>query len=416
MGFPSYPRLTTLICYLFLIVSPLLERAACQPGVAQRFLTHSHKTKNSTQAKERCRNSNISSCQRNPSLFQTSTNDDTSVSTREFFGIFQSLGTSWHTLLHMFRGIVNSAGGETFQKDVHVESLEEGRDWLYQQNDWSKILSAYSILYEDLDVAVDDILDSFLLWASADEAPDRKCHLDGGINGKEPRVNVSKAKRRLEKYETWMAKLNNDLADLTALSLKETFSVFDMKLSIDGCRRLVWWLDLGAIDWEGFVDDVSPRDIARVFVWLSHYMLLHPDAQQNGLVIVNSLNQIGLWSFMTMLPVELGMQLDEFVISVIPIKTKFVVLMERPPWAKFAYQLLKPFLQSNMRRRVVVIEEGQYPASYLYEVVGKEAIPEGVQNYEGSKQVDIIQGYMEEKKHYWSSYLTFSKKKGAMQR
>jgi hypothetical protein len=114
---------------------------------------------------------------------------------------------------------------------------------------------------------------------------------------------------------------------------------------------------------------------------------------------------------MTMLPVDLGMQLDEFTISVIPIKMKFVVVMERPPWAKFAYQLLKPFLHSKMRRRVVVIEEGQYPPGYLYEVVGRDAIPEGVQNYAGSKHADIIHAYMQGKQHYWSHYLSFSSKK-----
>jgi hypothetical protein len=314
----------------------------------------------------------------------------------------------------MFRGIVNSAGGETFHKDVHVDTLEEGREWLYQENDWKQILKAHTTLYEDFDVTIDDLLDSFLHWASADEAPDGKCHLQGGLNGKETKINVSKAQRRLEKYEAWMVNLEEDLKDLTAVSLKNTFSIFDMKLSIDGCQRLAWWLDLAAIDWDAF-EDLEPRDIARVFVWMSHYMLLHPNAQHNGLVFVNSLNQIGFWSFMTMLPVDLGMQLDEFTISVIPIKTKFVVVMERPPWAKFAYQLLKPFLQSDMRRRVVVIEEGQYPPNYLYEVVGRDAIPEGVQNYAGSKHADIIHAYMQEKQHSWSHYLSFSSKKRPQQ-
>jgi hypothetical protein len=402
-----YPRPGMITLFLYLVLQ--IERGACQPGIGQRFLT-SYQNQNSTHRKEARRDDNTRRCRGSSSL----KNDDTSVSTSDFFALFQKLGTSWHTILHMFRGIVNSAGGETFHKDVHVDTLKEGREWLYQENDWKQILKAHTTLYEDLDVTIDDLLDSFLHWASADEAPDGKCHLQGGLNGKETKINASKAQRRLEKYEAWMVNLEEDLKDLTAVSLKNTFSIFDMKLSIDGCQRLAWWLDLAAIDWDAF-EDLEPRDIARVFVWMSHYMLLHPNAQHNGLVFVNSLNQIGFWSFMTMLPVDLGMQLDEFTISVIPIKTKFVVVMERPPWAKFAYQLLKPFLQSDMRRRVVVIEEGQYPPSYLYEVVGRDAIPEGVQNYAGSKHADIIHPYMQEKQHSWSHYLSFSSKKRRQQ-
>ena len=116
------------------------------------------------------------------------------------------------------------------------------------------------------------------------------------------------------------------------------------------------------------------------------------------MVFINALNQMGIWSFMTMLPFDLGMALDEFIISVIPLKTKYVVLLDRPPWAKFAYQLLKPFMKSEMRQRVGVIEDGLYPPAYLYEVVGtsEQAVPIGLNGYPGSTKADIARPYLEE--------------------
>eukprot|EP00980_Cylindrotheca_fusiformis_P007739 scaffold1640_cov101-Cylindrotheca_fusiformis.AAC.6 len=310
----------------------------------------------------------------------------------------------------MFRGIVNSAGGETHPDDVQVDTLKEGREWLYQEKDWKDSLKDYAILFGDLDSTTDDVLNSFLHWASVDETTDGKCHLKGGVNAKETRINVSRAKRRLERYENWMATVAEDLKDLTAMSLKNTLPIFGMKLTIDGCQRLVWWLDLTAFDWDAF-HDLHPKDIARTFVWMSHYMMLHPNGQQYGLVFVNSLNQIGFWPFMQMLPLDLGMQLDEFLISIIPVKTKFVVLMERPSWAKFAYQLLRPFLQAKMRRRVAVIEKGQHPPGYLYEVVGRGSVPEGIQSYPGSKKADIIHAYLLGKGRSWKPSTLFSNKK-----
>lgn len=374
-----------ILVFVLLLAVQRIEQASAQPGVGLRFLLSSHGDEEYQHEGEKQIHS---------------TDDDTSVSHNEFFGIFQKLGTSWTTILNMFRSIVNSAGGTTMQNDVYVKDLMEGREWLHQQRNWQKLLQPHMTLYRDFDKTFEDILDSFLRWAASDEAPDGKCRLEGGVNGKESKINVSKALRRLEKYVNWMVEMEMDLDDLKATSIKETFSIFDMKMSIDDCHRLVWWLDLGAIDWKRF-DNAEPREIARIFVWVSHFMMLHPNAQERGLVLINSLNQIGFWPFMTMLPVDLGMALDEFVISVIPIKTKFVVLMERPPWAKFAYQMLKPFMKSNMRRRVVVIEESLYPTDYIFQVVGTNAIPKGIENYPGKDGVEILHPYFEKKINRW---------------
>ena len=167
-----------------------------------------------------------------------------------------------------------------------------------------------------------------------------------------------------------------------------------MKLSYDDCQRLVWWLDLGAIDLE-VLNTIPPKEIHRLFVWISHRMLFDEKAQENGMIFVNSLANIHFWPFMTMLPLDLGMKLDEFVISVIPLKTKFVLLLERPKWAKISYGLLKPFLKMDMRRRVVVVEDG-VPSSFVAEVLGgKHCIPLGFDGLEGTSNADVAGPYFE---------------------
>ena len=320
----------------------------------------------------------------------------------------------------------------------------------HPHNDWKALLQPYEEIYKDFDMSIDDILKAFLRWSLADEAPDIttksstnmnddsnkttkyfkkyfpsrssssstdlssssspsssqvSCHLKGGINGQHRTINVSKAERRLERYIHWMENLTKDLdfnnggGKLTAVSMLPSLEIFDMKITNDDCSRLVWWLNLGNVNWSKW-DTLSPNDIKRLFVWISHYMLFDNNAQTHGMVFINALNQMGIWSFMTMLPFELGMALDEFIISVIPLKTKYVVLLERPPWAKFAYQLLKPFMKSEMRSRVGVIETGLYPPEYLYDVVGtsEDVIPVGQgEHYPGSDQADILKAYLDEK-------------------
>ena len=388
--------LTVAVTFVFVLRVP---PSSCQPGVGYRFFKSSFSDKTNVTISRPEQNNRESEGYKKNALHHHHHHDDTtSISMNEFFGMFGKLGTNWNTLLAMFRSVISAAGGKTYKQDVHVDTLEQGREWLYRTKDWKSLLEPHNQqLYDDFGVTVDDILDSFLHWASADEVEDLICKLQGGVNGRESSINVSKAQRRLERYVIWMNDLQSDLHGLTTVSVKDAFDILDTKVTIDDCNRLVWWLDLATIDWDRF-DKLEPKEITRVFVWLSHYMLFHPNAQQYGMVFINSLNQIGFWSFMTMLPVDLGMQLDEFMISVIPLKTKFVVLLERPPWARFAYQLLKPFLQSEMRRRVVVIEEGHYPPSYLFEVVGgTNVIPDGMKNYSGSPSADIIHPYINQK-------------------
>ena len=55
------------------------------------------------------------------------------------------------------------------------------------------------------------------------------------------------------------------------------------------------------------------------------------------MVFANNLADVGMWSYMTMLPVDLGMTLQEFIISAIPLQTKLVLISSRPSWVELCW-------------------------------------------------------------------------------
>jgi hypothetical protein len=379
-------RITTLLPLVLLSLALLFPPCISQPGVGQEFLSNHY----SAHPEQQNSSNNLAVNETNPDI------EEKLAQSLDFFGVFTKLGTSWHTILQMFRTILNLAGGTQSKDDIYGEGMEEALTTLKTlvPSDWN--LNDIGVPFEEFDKNLDDLYRTFLNWAAADGASDNveRCVLEGGVNGRQEPINVSKAYRRLERYATWMKELRKDIVEppLTASSLQTTWKSFSMKITYDDCQRLVWWLDLGIVDLERIRNQMRPKEITRIFVWLSHFMMFNENAQENGMVFCNSLANIGFWPFMTMLPLELGMQLDEFVISVIPLKTKFVLLMQRPPWAKFAFQMLKPFMKRTMRRRVVVIEDGLYPSSFVYEVLGNgtQCIPTGLDAYVGSPDADIV--------------------------
>ena len=98
------------------------------------------------------------------------------------------------------------------------------------------------------------------------------------------------------------------------------------------------------------------------------------NAIDNGTVLVNSLANIGFWTFMTILPLEIGIQTDEFMITAVPINSILVCMLDRPSWAKFAYGILSVFLNGDMKSRVFMVPE-QNQDSVLEDVLGADFIP-----------------------------------------
>jgi hypothetical protein len=379
------------VVVLILLGSSVLRSCFAQPGVGEGFLEPNTPTANWEEEEPDCAKNDENSSNR----------DDGSVHPMEFFGIFSKLGTNWRSFLKLLLKAVGSAGGTTHRKDMYVDTMEEAVVSLKEMIESAKEKGSASqwsfqtVPFDEFEQSLDDLLVVFLNWAATDGAPDdqTKCSREGGVNGRHETINVSKAFRRLENYAEWMD--HGDLMDppLTANSLEEIWKAFEMQITYDDCNRLVWWLDLSKVDFDK-LKAMPPKEVHRLFVWISHYMLFSPQAQENGMVVCNSLANIHFWPFMTMLPLELGMKLNELVISVIPLKTKFVLLMKRPPWAKFGFQLVKPFLKREMQRRVVVIEDGIQPRSFVNDVVGgKSAIPAGFDGLAGTENVDVVESY-----------------------
>jgi hypothetical protein len=397
-----------------LMVAILVQYTRCQPGVGQRFI--SSRLSSGGLLEEIMNeepillvddnNSTISSFAAQKDQQQPSENYDV-------FGIFDSLGTSWYAILQTIRNIVRSSGGTTFPDDVIANDLSTALVMLQEMipNEWThtSASTAQATLLSDIlplneyGKTLEDLYLSFLHWSLADSAEDQQeesatCQLHGGVNaGKSKGINVSKAYRRMERYMEWMQEAHDDLVypdKLSAASLVDIWSAFQMKMTFDDCGRLVWWLDLALVDLPRIRSEFAPRDITRLFVWIAHYIMFHPQAQNQGIVFFSGMGHVDLWTFMTMLPVDVGLKLDSFTISVIPAKTKFLVLYDRPGWAKFLFQLIKPFLRRSMQRRVIVIEEGLYERDIVKDVLGtgKQAIPSGLGHFwlDGSDDADFL--------------------------
>jgi hypothetical protein len=121
-------------------------------------------------------------------------------------------------------------------------------------------------------------------------------------------------------------------------------------------------------------------------------MLFDKKGQDNGIVFIQCFAGMSFWSWMTMLPLNLGIQVDEFLISVIPLKTRIVLFLERPPWVRFGYQLLSAILTRAMKKRVFMVPD-KNPQQSVEKVVNAECIPvdfDGLNGMLVQDQLDIF--------------------------
>jgi len=300
--------------------------------------------------------------------------------------------------------VVQGADGKEMKGDEYVTELDEALNLLQEmlkkseatsEEDWSFSTSPL----KDFGKTTDDILLAFIRWSMVDNYHDNpedgnSCTLIGGINhppSETEKINVSKAFRRLTAYQHWMRSVSSDLKDppLTYLSIKSTLSIFSLHVSHDECERLVWYVNLGKTDLAKLKLQ-SPRETTRMFVWIAHLLFLDEKAQTKGLVVVDDMAEIGFWDYMTMLPIQVGISVDRFLISVTPLKAKNVVLMHRPKWAEIGYSLLSWFLTKKMKNRVTMVEKGQENYMMTKVVGGAEFVPRDFSDVEGLINEDII--------------------------
>mmetsp|Transcript_20993 Transcript_20993/g.39870 ORF Transcript_20993/g.39870 Transcript_20993/m.39870 type:complete len:402 (+) Transcript_20993:174-1379(+) len=275
----------------------------------------------------------------------------------EFFGTFRKLGVSWGHIIRSYIRIIGLAGGKELDGDVFADTADEA---LLLLQDMTHDMDFTRTPYNIHGHTVDDLLRVFLRWAETNGAPadTKQCPRKGGANGRHGRINVSKAHRRLEMYVQWIQEVEEDIMKepITDESVAKARDVFALQLAHDDCHRLVWWFDLSMTDVEA-VKALPPRETRRFFVWFAHLMMFDERAQDHGLVFVsNNLSRVGFFSFMTMLPLQVGIKLDEFMICVVPLSTKLVSFMNTPSWAHFAFRILKTFLNKDMKSRVWFID------------------------------------------------------------
>ena len=282
----------------------------------------------------------------------------------EFFGTFRKLGVSWGHMVRSYIRIIGLAGGKEQKGDIFADTIQEALPLL---RDMTRDIDFGRTPHNIHGHGVDDLLLVFLRWAETNGAEEdvERCPRRGGVNGRHDKINVSMALRRLEMYVQWVREVEGDLMDepITDESVANARDAFSLRLSHDDCHRLVWWFDLGATDVKA-VQSLPPRETRRFFVWFAHLMMFDAGAQDNGLVFVsNNLDRVGFLSFMTMLPLQVGIKLDEFCICVVPLSTKLVTFVNTPSWAHFAYRILRTFLKRDMKRRVWFIDPRQQQTS-----------------------------------------------------
>lgn len=291
----------------------------------------------------------------------------------------------WQMTLETF-GMAD--GGKQAKDDVLVESSEEALTSLQSmvatvKDDHPKWQFTLTPL-DEFEATIDDVLKAFIKWAQKDDDKDNKS------------INVSKAFRRLDAYVQWMEDHRTELeAPLTVDSVRAAAHAWQVKLTHDASDRLVWWIDMGAMDTDVLKKGgaVSPTDSLRFIVWQSHYIMFDSKAQDNGIIVVEAMGSQGMIATMTLVPMEIGTKLDRLTIGVLPIKMKACYIFNYRKWLAILLGIMKPFMSKKMRQRIITIPEKDDPQKVMEEALGgKENIPMGFANLEGTMEDDIVFG------------------------
>lgn len=325
-----------------------------------------------------------------------------------FMNAFKHLGSSWNHVLAEYISVVKGADGYDLKDDIRATNMEEGlkllQSMVHEGASISKedalIWSFHTTPLNDFGKTIDDVLLAFLRWSVVDNnsfQENKSCQLIGGVNeynDKERDINISKAFRRLTSYIHWMQSVSSDLIDppLSFDSISPSLSTFSLHVTHDNCDRLIWWVNLGKTDLSAFKSQ-SPKETIRLFVWIAHLLFLDEGAQTNGLVVVDDMAGIGFYDYMTMLPLNVGISVDRFLVSVTPLKAKNVILMHLPRWAEIGYGLLSWFLTKKMKARVTIVSRGEEVETLEKVVGGSSFIPVDFGDYKGEVISDIVAKY-----------------------
>lgn len=234
-----------------------------------------------------------------------------------------------------------------------------------------------------------NFLKSFLKWSIKD-----KEDIVEGSEGANLVVNASKARRRLDSYFEWMKdNMAEDMAEnpLTFESVKEVHKAWSLEATHSKDDQLIWWFDLGTMDTKS-IKSLAPQDQMRYIVWFSHLMMFDHRGQDNGLLLVEALDNLGFWKSITLVPMELGAKMDRFTIGVLPIKMKGIYMFGCARWVHLMVGLMKPFMSKKMRSRMIIVTEkmAPEPQKYCDDNFGQGSIPDGFMSLNGGSKKDAL--------------------------
>lgn len=202
---------------------------------------------------------------------------------------------------------------------------------------------------------LDDVYTSFAVWGSKDE----------GVT-----FNVSRSFRRLQAYASWMDSHREVLTEsqMCASALKKAHEIWKMRGSTDKDGHFVWWLDKEAMDTKA-MPTFPVEESLRYMVWYSHYVMFHPNAQKNGVIVVENIDKLGFFEAFTIISPKLGAQIDRLTIGVLPVKIKKFFLMETSRWIKCLMAVISPFMSKKMKSRIELLNKDY---DKLYDAIGGE--------------------------------------------
>mmetsp|Transcript_18901 Transcript_18901/g.27978 ORF Transcript_18901/g.27978 Transcript_18901/m.27978 type:complete len:347 (+) Transcript_18901:51-1091(+) len=314
--------------------------------------------------------------------------DDTKLQMKDFFATEVSTGKSAWAMTVETLGM---AEGSSSQKDIYAPNLEKGMLTIKAMLNKVKKDTGHKKFKFDLvplkhfNATMNDVLRAFVMWSRKEE---------------ESRFNVTKAFRRLESYATWMDEHRDDLKEpFTVKSIRKVADAWKFKLTYDAKGRVVWWLDLGTWDIPSIKNKIPPRESLRFVFWICHLVMFDPKAQKNGIIFVESLGKKGMYETFTMVPMDLGTQMDRLTIGVLPLRCKAIYTFNHLRWMSILVTVFKPFMSAKMRQRVIVIPRSEDPGPVIEkEVGGKAAIPAEFADLKGGKvKEDIFVQFLKKK-------------------
>jgi len=295
--------------------------------------------------------------------------------------------SAWATTIETFRMI----DGKDKRKDFLCESLEEANTTLKkmveerQKEDSDKPKLDLSIgPLADFNATEDDLIAAFVFWCKKEDSTD-----GAEKKGGEATYNCSKAFRRLESYVDWMETNFKSLVKPDPEIMQKASDAWGMSFTHDKIGRLVWWIDLNAIDTKKIKKEISLDDSMYYVTWASHYAILDRGGMERGLVLVESMGDVNFIQMMTMLPIDVGTKLDRLTMGVLPMKMKSMLLLDCGKFLRLLMAMMTPFMSSKMRKRMTIVPKTKSSQAALDDTVGRESIPQGFYGVEGGGLEDI---------------------------